>query len=416
MKNTIHNMKKAIVLLVLFAFWQVAEAQVTTSSIIGRVNSNQEALPGATVKATHVPSGTVFGITTRVDGSYTLANMRIGGPYTVEFSFIGYQPQTFSDIFLTLGQELVLNVILTEGIALEGVEIRGTQSAVMNSNRTGAQEVITLDAMHKLPTINRSLNDFTRLAPMNNNGNFAGASYRFNNVTVDGASFNNSFGLSSALGATGTEPISLEALEQVQVMIAPYDVRNGGFTGGAVNSVTKSGSNEFHASMYMYSRSPALMGYRAKDEIVAVSEFSNKQYGLSLSGAIIPNKFFYFVNAEMDRQDLPISYTTKNSAADASVLQDLSDFLQSELGYNPGFFDKDKRETQADRITIRLDYNLNPKNTLSLKYYYLKSFATVNPSTSGQPNGGRGPNQYSIPFSSCFYRTNNNFNIFIADL
>ncbi|MDR1951023.1 MAG: TonB-dependent receptor, partial [Bacteroidales bacterium] len=415
MKKHLTLMKKLTVLVLLFACW-TAQAQVTTASMSGRVSSGNETLPGATVKATHVPSGTVYGITTRMDGTYTLANMRIGGPYIVQFSFVGYQPQNFENISLTLGENLTLNVSLTEGVALEGVVVTGFQSTVMNSNRTGAQEVITRETMDRLPTINRSLNDFTRLAPMNNSGNLAGISYRFNNVTVDGASFNNSFGLSSALGASGTEPISLEALEQVQVMIAPYDVRNGGFTGGAINSVTKSGSNEFKASAYTYAKGPALMGYRAKEEIIAVSEFSNKQYGISLSGALIPNKLFFFINGELDRQDSPITFTTKNSAADASVLKDITEWLDQHLNYDPGFFDKDKRETEANRLTVRFDYNLDAKNSLSLKYYHLRSFNTVNPSTSGQPNGGRGPNQFSIPFSSCFYRTNNNFDIVMLDL
>lgn len=154
--------------------------------------------------------------------------------------------------------------------------------------------------MEKLPTTSRSLDEFVKLTPMSSGKNFAGTSYRFNNVTVDGASFNNSFGLSSALGAQGTEPISLESIEQVQVMIAPYDVRNGGFTGGGINSVTKSGTNEWHASAYMYTKSPELQGHRVRDYVGQVSEFSNRQYGVSLSGPIVKNKLFFFVNGELD--------------------------------------------------------------------------------------------------------------------
>jgi hypothetical protein len=348
--------------------------------------------------------------------------MRIGGPYTVEFSFMGFQPQTFTDIFLTLGEEFTLNVTLAEGIVLEGVEILSYQSAVMNSNRTGAQTIATREDMHRLPTLNRSLSDFIRLTPMSaptsNGRSFAGVSGRFNNITVDGASFNNSFGLSSSLGGGASEPISLDALEQVQIMIAPFDVRNGGFTGGGINSVTRSGTNEFHASTYMFTRSPALMGYRVEDDILPVENFFNRQYGITLSGAFIPNRLFFFVNAEMDRQETAIPFTTRTpgSLVDADVLEDLSDFLQTTLGYNPGMFNKSTRDVYADRLTIRLDYNLNTSNTLSLKYYYLKSFRDIAPSTSGAPTGGRGPNLNSIPFSSSFYQANNNFNIIIADL
>ena len=392
-------------------------AQVTTSSMSGRVTDGKEALIGATVKATHGPSGTTYGVATRSDGTYSILNMRIGGPYTVEISYLGFQSKTFSDIYLTLGEEFTLNAILSEDTKVLGeVVILGSQDPVISANRTGAQEIITRNEMDKLPTLNRSLNDFTKLTPMSSGGNFGGVSYRFNNVTVDGASFNNSFGLSSALGASGVEPISLEALEQVQVMIAPFDVRNGGFTGAGINSVTKSGSNDFHASAYTYVKSPDLMGYRVKDQIQSVSDFTNRQSGISLSGPILKNKLFFFLNGEMDRQENPITYTTKNSAVDPAVLQDLSNFLNEEFGYSPGSYDMTKYNTHADRITARLDWNLNSKNALSIKYYYLKSFNTNSPSSSGAPLNGRGPNQYAIPFSSCFYRTNDNFNILIADL
>ncbi|MDR3351392.1 MAG: TonB-dependent receptor [Prevotellaceae bacterium] len=393
-------------------------AQVTTGSISGAVtDSRGEPLAGTAVVAVHNPTGTKYSTLSDSKGNYQLPGMRIGGPYTVNFSFVGFTSGTFSNITLTLGEEYKQNAKLTEDVqTLDEITVFGAQNPVISSSRTGAQEIITREKMDKLPTFNRSLNDFTKLTPMNSGNNFGGVSYRFNNVTVDGASFNNSFGLSSSLGASGVEPVSLEALEQIQVMIAPYDVRNGGFTGAGINSVTKSGSNEFHASAYMYTKSPAFMGYRVKDKIISMSEFSNHQYGLSLSGALIKNKLFFYLNAEMDRQEKPVTYTTENSVVEASVLQDLSDFLGTRFGYNPGAFDVKKTDTQANRITARLDWNINAKNALSVKYYYLKSFNTNSPSTSGAPANGRGPNQYAIPYSSTFYRTNNNFNIFIADL
>jgi hypothetical protein len=394
-------------------------AQVTTSSLTGRVTDDRskEILLGATIKVTHEPSGTTYGTVTRPNGTYALSNLRIGGPYTVEVSYLGYNKETISNIYLALGEEFTLNVSLNEDVeTLSEVVVVGNRNPVISTNRTGAQEIITREKMDRLPTLNRSLSDFTKLTPMSSGNNFGGISYRFNNVTVDGASFNNSFGLSSALGASGTEPISLEALEQVQVMIAPYDVRNGGFTGAGINSVTKSGTNEFHASAYTYTKSPSMRGYRVKDNISTVSEFSNHQYGLSLAGPIIKNKLFFYLNAEMDRQENPVTYTTGNSAPEAAILQDLSNFLQTNLNYNPGKFDVTKTSTEADRLTARIDWNINPKNVLSVKYYYLKSFNTNSPSTSNAPLNGRGPNQYAIPFSSAYYRGNNNFNIIIADL
>ena len=396
----------------------VLNAQVTTSSMSGRVTDAEGAVIGATVIATHAPTGTSYGASTRTDGSYNLSNMRIGGPYVIKISYIGYHTETYGGVHLSLGEDFVLNISLKEDTQLldEVVVVGESNTSIFSSNRTGAQEIITRDKIAKLPTITRSLSDFTRLVPMNSGGNFGGTSYRFNNVTVDGASFNNSFGLSSSLGASGVEPISLEALDQVQVMIAPYDVRNGGFTGAGINSVTKSGTNDFHASAYMYVKSPDLTGYRINDEILNVSDFSNKQYGVSLSGAIIKNKLFFYLNGEIDRQELPITYTTSNSAVEPAILSDLSTFLNDQFEYNPGSFDLTKRNTEANRLTARLDWNINTKSVLSLKYFYLKSFNTNNPSTSGAPQNGRGPNEYAIPFTSAFYRANNNFNIIMADL
>lgn len=410
---------RSFLLVAMMMLFATVSAQVTTSSISGKVvdKVSKDPLIGVTIRAMHTPTGTVYNTITRNDGSYNLTNLRIGGPYTVEFSYVGYANDVRSGIQLQLGEDFKLNIGMKEDAQLLGeVVVIGDKNPIISGNRTGAQEIITRDKMDKLPTLNRSLSDFTKLTPMSSGNNFGGISYRFNNVTVDGASFNNSFGLSSKLGASGVEPISLEALDQVQVMIAPYDVRNGGFTGAGINSVTKSGTNEFHASAYMYTKSPSMMGYRMKDEILNVSEFSNHQYGVSLSGPIIKNKLFFFINGEMDRQENPITYTTANSAADSGVLADLSSFLIENLNYNPGNYDVTKRNTQADRLTARIDWNINPKNVLSVKYYYLKSFNTNSPSTSGSPANGRGPNEYAIPFSSCFYRTYNNFNIFMADL
>ncbi|MDR1372589.1 MAG: TonB-dependent receptor [Dysgonamonadaceae bacterium] len=392
-------------------------AQVTTSSMSGRITDGAEALVGASVKATHQPSGTVYGAATGATGTYYLMNLRTGGPYTITVSYLGYETATHSNISLMLGEDYRLNVALSESDeTLSEVVVTGTQDPVFSTSRTGAQEIITSEKMDKLPTISRSLSDFTKLSPMSSNGGFGGVSYRFNNITIDGASFNNSFGLASALGSGNTEPISLETLDQVQVMIAPYDVRNGGFTGAGINTVTKSGSNDFHATAYTYIKSPDLRGYRVKDEILGVSEFADHQYGLSLSGAIIKNKLFYYINGEIDRQETPINYTTANSAADAAVLQDLSDFLRTQYNYNPGKFDVTKQNNQADRLTARIDWNVNANNALSVKYYHLKSFATKSPSTSSAPTNGRGPNAYAIPFSSSFYRENGNFDIFLADL
>lgn len=419
---------RSFLVLVMLLLTTTVSAQVITASMSGKVvDASNESLIGATVRAVHTPTGTIYNTVTQSNGQYRFQNLRIGGPYTVEFSYVGFNPEKVSNINLVLGEDHTLNIVMKEDAQTLGeVLVVADRSSVISSNRTGAQEIITRDKMDKMPSLSHSLTDFTKLTPMSSGSNFAGTSYRFNNVTVDGASFNNSFGLSSSLGAAGTEPISLEALEQVQVMIAPYDVRNGAFTGAGINSVTKSGSNQWHASAYMYTKSPSMTGYRQKDDINTVTEFSNHQYGISLSGPIIKNKLFFYLNGEMDRQEKPVNYkprATKNdevtgeySFADAQTLEQLSQFLQNKFDYNPGTYNVGSIPTEADRITARVDWNINQKNTLSVKYFYLKSFATNSPSTSGAPTNGRGANSYAIPFSSCYYRTNNNFNIVMADL
>lgn len=411
-------MKKfTLLLLSIFATLGVM-AQVTTSSIHGTVkDANGQPVVGATVVAVHTPSGTEYGAATDLNGTYNLAGMRIGGPYSVEFSFIGMQTEKIESIYLTIGEDAIFNATMKEDSEMiSEVVVMGTANPVFNSNRTGAQEVITREMMDKLPTTSRALSDYTRLTPMSSGNNFAGTSYRYNNVTIDGASFNNSFGLSSSLGASGIEPISLESIDQVQVMIAPFDVRNGGFTGGGINSVTKAGTNEWEASLYMYRKGPSLRGYRVMDYTASVTDAATKQFGFSVGGPIVKNKLFFFVNAELDRDEVPINFTTKNSIPTTAEMNDLRNFLNEELGYDPGSYDLTSRMTYGDRITARVDWNINKKNTLSVKYYYLKSYSTSAPSTSGTPTNGRGPNAYAIPFSSAFYRGNNNFNIVMADL
>ncbi|MDE5852022.1 MAG: carboxypeptidase regulatory-like domain-containing protein, partial [Alistipes sp.] len=301
-------MKKLLLLVFSTVAFCVAQAQVTTSSIHGKVvDDNRKPVVGATVIAVHTPTGTEYAVATSRDGMFNLGGMRVGGPYDITVSFVGCNDEKYSNVYLTIGEDAQFNTTLHESSTDIGeVVVMGTANPVFNSNRTGAQEIISRDMMDKLPTVNRSLTDYTRLTPMSSGSNFAGTSYRFNNVTVDGASFNNSFGLSASLGASGIEPISLESIEQVQVMIAPFDVRNGGFTGGGINSVTKSGSNEWEASAYFYKKSPSMTGYRVKDYIGTVKEFTSNQYGLSLSGPIIKNKLFFFLNGELDRIEEPI--------------------------------------------------------------------------------------------------------------
>jgi hypothetical protein len=422
------NLNKFFLTMVLLAGMVLTTVgQVTTSSISGKVSDDKNApLTGATVFVKHVPTGTTYGTLVAVDGGYSISGMRVGGPYEMEISFIGYSSQKASNLFLTVGEEATYNFTLGEkALQIGEIVAIGSKNQKFSSNRTGAQEIFTSETIEKLPTLNRSLSDFTKLTPMSSGGNFGGTSYRYNNVTVDGASFNNSFGLSSALGASGVEPISLEAIDQIQVMIAPYDVRNGAFTGAGINSVTKGGTNDWTGSAYYYFKSPGLEGLNQKTIKLDKANYSFNQKGFSVGGPIIKNKLFLFINGEMDRKETPISWQPSpakgqqgagQSIVDVTTLQTFSDYLVSKFEYNPGSYNTSSVPTKADRLTSRLDWNINSKNTLSIKYFYLKSFNTNMPSGSGATGGSRSPSADRIPFSSSYYRTNNNFNIIMADL
>ena len=424
MKN---NLNKLLLTVVLFAGMVLTTlGQVTTSSISGKVfDEKKEALTGATVVARHIPTGTVYGTTVLSDGRYNISGMRIGGPYEIEVSFIGYGAQKSNNLSLTVGEEATFNFTLTEKTTEIGdVVAIALRNQSFSSNRTGAQEVFTTEKIEKLPTINRSLSDYTKLTPMSSGGNFGGTSYRYNNVTVDGASFNNSFGLSSSLGASGTEPISLEAIDQIQVMIAPFDVRNGSFTGAGINSVTKSGTNDWTGSAYYYFKSPDLEGRKQKTLTLDKAKYTYNQKGFSVGGPIIKNKLFLFINGEMDRKESPIDWQPSpakgqqgagQSIVDVNTLQTFSDYMVDKFDYNPGSYSTSSVPTQADRLTTRLDWNINSKNSLSVKYFYLKSFNTNMPSGSGATGGSRSPSADRIPFSSSYYRSNSNFNIIMAD-
>ncbi|HMP98352.1 MAG TPA: carboxypeptidase-like regulatory domain-containing protein, partial [Cyclobacteriaceae bacterium] len=241
---------------------------VTTSSMTGRVADNKgEGLPGATVIAIHEPSGTRYGTSTLTDGRFTIPGMRVGGPYTVTASFVGYETSKVEGIVLTLGVAANVNMTITEtGTQLSELIIAGDRAAVFSSDRTGAATSVGRESLETLPTISRRIDDFTRLTPQASGNSFAGQDNRLNNITVDGSYFNNSFGLAGQPGdRTGVSPISLDAIEQIQVNIAPYDVRQGNFVGAGINTVTRSGTNQVEGSVYYLFRNENHVGQRAKD-------------------------------------------------------------------------------------------------------------------------------------------------------
>ncbi len=407
--------------------------QETTSEIQGVVQDATGAgLQGATVVAVHVPSGTHYATTTRKDGLYNLPNARVGGPYTVTASFVGFSEEKLDNITLLLGQDYKADFKLqSQSQQLTEVVVTGSrQGKVFNTSHTGSQEIVNRTQIERLPTINRSLQDFTRLTPTANGLAFAGQSNQYNNVTVDGANFNNSFGLSSTLGGqTNSQPISLDAIEQIQVNISPYDVRQGAFSGAGINSVTRSGTNEVKGSVYTYIRTPGLQGYKVGDVTVPKQNYSYNLRGFSVGGPIIRNKLFFFVSGESERLTQPgTNYIASDAShqpngvsvsnANADTLNALKKFLMDTYHYDPGVYEGYSYKTQSDKITAKIDWNINEKNTFTIKYNYLKSSRNVPPSNSGSVNTsyGRAAGQYALPFTSSGYTINNNFNILIAEL
>jgi hypothetical protein len=408
-------------------------AQETTSQILGSVSDGKTGLGGATVVALHTPTGTKYTTTTRKDGRFNLDGLRVGGPYTLTVSYVGFKTENQENIFLTIGQDFATDFsMITESKELAATVVSAArQNKIFNNSHQGSQELISRAQIGQLPTISRSLQDFTRLEPSSNGLSFAGANPGMNNITVDGADFNNSFGLSSTLGGqANAQPIALDAIDQIQVQISPYDVRQGNFTGALVNSVTRSGTNQFRGTVYDYFKNQGTIGYSADDYGVAKTPFKYHATGASFGGAFIPNKLFFFVNAEEDIQTAPatgyVASTATNppgpnvSQANADTLTALSSFLQKNYGYNPGAFQGYSFSTNSYKVNARLDWNVNPDNVLSLKYNYLKSYADQFASTSravgsGLTGGGQ-PGTTSMPFQGSGYRINNNLDVWIAEL
>jgi len=410
-------------------------AQETTSQMLGSVTNGGTGLAGATVTALHVPTGTKYSTTTRKDGRYNLDGLRVGGPYILTISYVGFTQQKTENIFLTLGQDYTGDFAMVSDIKeLAAATVSaGRQNKIFNTNHTGGQELITHDQILKLPTINRSIQDFTRLEPTSNGSSFGGRSSQYNNITVDGANFNNGFGLAATLGGqTGAQPISLDAIDQIQVNVSPYDVRQGSFTGAGINAVTKSGTNTFQGSVYTYLKGPGTQGYRVEDNKVPRSQFSYYTRGAYLGGAFIPDRLFFFISYEEVNQTAP-AYTAVASSpsqpassgivsqATVSQLDSLKSFLGSNYNYNPGTYQGYSFITNSKKVTAKIDWNIDKANVLTLKYNRLRSYSQEPQSTSRAGSGfGKGPAYYNytygLPFSGSGYAINNNADIFIAEL
>ena len=409
------------------------QAQVTTSSMSGRVTDADGAVIGATVIATHTPSGTTYGTVTNLEGRFFLNGMRVGGPYTVKVTFIGYGAFTQNNITLSLGENYVMNVVLSEEtLSLDEVMVTATRTKFSNE-KTGAVTNITNDQIANLPTVNRSISDITRLSPYGGNGmSFAGSDGRTANFTVDGANFNNNFGLSDALPGGGN-PISIEAIEELQVVIAPYDVRQTNFIGGGVNAITKSGTNTFTGSAYVYHKNENMRGNAVNGQEIpgAREKDRNTTYGFTAGGPIIENKLFFFVNAEMSETPTvanrwrastdgvadPDNFISRTTEDD---LQTVSDFVKSKYGYETGSYTSFPADESNKKLLARIDWNITDKHRLALRYNYTKNASWRSPNASSMDGGTRMSearmSKASMSYANSMYSMDNLVHSFSFDL
>ncbi len=424
------SFKNVLLLLALFTA-TYAQAQITTSSIIGRVtDAKNQAAIGALITATHDPSGTVYRAVTGDNGSYTINNAKVGGPYTIIASMIGSAENRAEGIMLQLGRtENVDFVLADKSIVLDGVTINAGLGDPINSSRTGAQTTINNSQITGLPTIKRSFQDFTRTSSQGEGFSFLGMNRLFNNLTVDGSIFTNPFGLDAATpgGQANAQPISLDAIDQIVVNLAPFDVRQSGFTGASVNAVTKSGTNKFKGTAYTYFRNENLIGTRVGDLTITNPSLSYNQSGAAFGGAIVKNKLFFFASYERERRTDPgstyLAYRPgTNNLTDANVsnvtaadLDLVKKTLKDVYDYDAGAYENYNHQTNNYKISLKLDWNISENHRFNIVYKRLEANRDVLPNPAISVTG-RGPNKNTLPFENNSYNINNNLNSFVAEL
>jgi len=405
-------------------------AQVTTSSLSGRITDGKDALIGATVKATHEPSGTAYTAITNNEGRYAIQGMRTGGPYKVEILYLGFANYAKSDIYLQLGETFVFDAQLSESETQLGEVVVTGSASKFTTEKTGASTNINNEQIRILPTIDRSISDIARLSPYANGMSFAGSDGRSTNFTIDGANLNNNFGLSSSLPGGGN-PVSLDAIEEVQVVIAPFDVRQTNFIGGGINAITKSGTNTFKGSAYYFMRNQDMRGNRIGDYDFGVrNKESNTVYGATFGAPIIKNKLFFFGNFEHEKS--PQQVITWRASTDGvsdlqtisrtteSDLQKVSDYLKSKYGYNTGSYNNFPANETNLKYLLRLDWNISNAHKLSLRYNHTKNTAWNPPNGNSNDTPPRSPQNrvsaYSMSYANSMYSMDNIVNSATAEL
>lgn len=410
----------ALALAVSLSFTTLALAQgVTTSSINAWVRDASGAGIGdARVTAVHMPSGTSYAASTRADGRVTLPGLRVGGPYRVTVAAIGFESQSVEDIYLTLGVAGDVQFSLRQSVvALQEILVTGTPDPVFSSERTGASTTVGQAQLATLPTVTGRIADFTRLVPQVRGSSYAGADGRLNNITVDGAPFNNSFGLGDGQpgGRTSVAPVAISAIEQLQVNIAPYDIRQGNFVGAGVNTVTKSGTNEFSGSLYYGYRNESLVGKNAGAIPFDPGTFNFSKIGASLGGPIIKDRLFFFGSYERDNLTEPATTFRANAGGEAvegsttrvlaSDLEQFSSFLRNNFGWESGPYQGFDSKVPVTRFIGKLDFNLDERNKFSLRYNLLNSSTDqlISNSSSLGRLGNRRTNLNAMSFENSGY-------------
>jgi len=396
-----------LVLTVALLFTALSYAQgVTTASLNGQVtDANGEPLPGANIVAVHTPSGTKYGAATDFDGFYRISNMRVGGPYSVTISYVGFQDYVDNNVYLALGESKRISTNLSEDASvLDEVVIVGGGDPIFNSGKTGADTKVSRRQVNTLPSVSRNIADFARLSPQakvtgDDVISIAGQNNRYNTIFIDGAVNNDVFGLAGSGtngGQTGVSPISLDAIETFQVSVAPFDVRQSGFAGGSINAITKSGTNTWTGSAYTFLRNEDLAGKTPVDLAGTagrqkLDEFSANIYGARIGGPIIKDKLFFFINYEREERETPQPFdiSTYRGSTTASDITDLVNYLGT-FGYDPGTFDSNTSTLDSDKLIARLDWNINENHNLTFKHSYVKAVNLDAP----------GSNQGSINFSN----------------
>ena len=413
-------------------------AQVTTSSMSGRITETDGTpVIGAAVVAIHTPSGSKYYSITDNNGNYRIQNMRVGGPYSVEVTYLGYGTIKGENMNLRLGENFVYDAkLVEEAMTLDEVVVSaGMVNPILNRDRTGASMNVSSREITSLPTISRGITDFTRMTPQANGNSFAGRDGRFNTVTIDGAAFNNNFGLSSsAMPGGSAQPISLDAIEQVSVNLAPYDVRLTQFTGAAINAVTKSGDNTLKVSAYTYQRPKSFNGEKVGDAIVrGARDNSSQTWGVTVGGPIIKDKLFIFASYEYEKEDSPSDAWEPSTSGTADPdnkisrttvgdLKSAKEHLLSKYNYDPGDYQNfGAFPSENYKILARIDWNIARNHKFSFRYNRLRNSSTsLTNATSGPPGVNRSNygrvSEKSISFSNSFYGNENAIDAFAAEL